>query len=162
MPKILALIIAVTTLTVVPSAFASVSASISPTRVDFGRVPFNNGCVVGPSDVPNELCVTRTVTVTNTGTEPLFGAGAGACETLLLPQNTCVTVHAGWGGFTGSGTSTCLSQVVAPGETCTVVLVAGPTRPGLIRGVFQLEMASTLTSETIILAVPVRLLSVPS
>jgi hypothetical protein len=52
--------------------------------------------------------------------------------------------------------------VIAPGETCTVVLVAGPTRPGLIRGVFELEMASTLTSETVILAVPVRLLAVPT
>jgi hypothetical protein len=142
-------------------AAASVSATISPTSVDFGRVVYNGGCQIDANDQPNAACVTRTLTVTNTGTEALEGLGAGACETLILPQNSCITVHAGWGGFTGHGTSTCIFGVVAPGETCTVVLVASPTRKGQIRGFFEIELYSRASDQTIILAVPVRLLSVP-
>jgi hypothetical protein len=153
---------ALTLLAFAPPAAASVSASVSPTSVNFGRVPFEGGCVVGANDVPNEFCVTRTLTITNTGTEALFGAGAGACERFLQPQNSCVTLHASWGGFTGSGTSTCLSGIsLAPGDSCTVILVASPSRPGLIRGVFTITMASTVNSEDVaILVVPVRLLAV--
>lgn len=145
----------------VPLAHATVSVSVSPTSVDFGRVPFNGECVV-VGGVPNESCVTQTVTITNTGTETLFGAGFRACEQYLPESNSCVTLRASWGGFASGGDpSTCIFGVVAPSEACTVVLVAAPSRPGLIRGSFVAEMATLTGSVTTILVVPVRLVGVP-
>jgi hypothetical protein len=148
-------------LVLVPPAAASVSASISPTAVDFGRVPFDVGCFVA-GDVPNERCVTRTVTITNTGTESLEGVGLRSCETYVAASNICFTIHAGWGGFaTGGDPRTCIFAAVAPGESCTVLLVAVPSRRGRIAGSFVAEMYSAVSDLTTVLVVPVKLLAVP-
>ena len=161
MRKMVWLLSVLASLLLVPSASASVSVSVSPTSVDFGRVPFKSGCFL-VNDVPNEFCVTRTLTVTNTGTETMFESGARSCEYFLQP-NSCLTLHADWGGIAGPNTSTCLSGItIAPGESCTVILVAIPSRPGLIRGFFVGCFASTSTDEAVILVVPIRLLAVPS
>jgi hypothetical protein len=161
MRKRLAVLAVLSALVFVPSADASVSASVSPTSVDFGRVGFDNGCNVDLNGLPNEFCSVRTLTVTNTGTEVLFGAGGRACEDFLEASNTCVTAHASWGGFNRAG-STCFIITIAPGESCTVVLVAGPSRPGLIRGFATVEMAAVGTGESApILVVPIRLLAIP-
>src|SRR5688572_26054791 len=109
---------AVLVLVLVPPAAASVSASISPTAVDFGRVPFDGGCFVA-GEVPNERCVTRIVTITNTGTESLEGVGFRSCGTYVAASNSCFTIHASWGGFaTGGDPRTCIFAAVAPGESC--------------------------------------------
>ena len=63
--KATAVLTALGALVCASAAVASVSATVSPTSVDFGRVPFEGGCAVEPNGVPNALCVTRTVTVTN-------------------------------------------------------------------------------------------------
>ena len=162
MRQALAVFSAVAALVLVPLAQATVSASVNPTSVDFGRVPFNGGCLV-IGDVPNEFCVTQTVTITNTGTETLFGAGFRACEQYFPGPNSCLTLHASWGGFVSGGDpNTCIFGVVAPGESCTVGLVASPSRPGLIRGFFVAEMATLTGSVTTSLVVPVRLLGIPA
>jgi len=161
MRQAIALSFALAALVFVPLARATVSVSVNPASVDFGRVPFNGGCMV-VADVPNELCVTETVTITNTGTETLFGAGFRSCEQYFPETNSCFTLRADWGGFVSGGDpNTCIFGVVAPGESCTVVLVAFPSRPGLIRGFFVAEMATLTDSVTTILVVPVRLLSIP-
>jgi hypothetical protein len=56
-----------------PPAAAAVSLSVSPSSVDFGRVEVDSQCRVD-NDIPNEFCVTETLTVTNTGTETLQSA----------------------------------------------------------------------------------------
>lgn len=140
---------------------ASASATINPTTVDFGRVPFDGGCMT-VADVPNDNCVTRTITITNTGTESLEGVGFRSCETYVPEFNSCFTIHANWGGFTSGGDpQTCIFGVVLPGETCTVVLVADPSRRGRITGSFVAEMWSRESNVTTILVVSVKLLSVP-
>jgi hypothetical protein len=162
MRQAIAAFTAVVALVFVPLAQATVSVSVNPTSVDFGRVPFNGGCMV-IGDVPNEFCVTRTVTITNTGSETLFGAGFRSCEQYFPETNSCFTLRADWGGFVSGGDpNTCIFGVVDPGESCTVVLVAFPSRPGLIRGFFVGEMATLTGSVTTILVVPVRLLSIPA
>jgi hypothetical protein len=155
-------VVALIALVFAPPVSASASASIAPTSVDFGRVPFEGGCMI-VADVPNEKCVSRTVTVTNTGSEPLEGVGFRSCETYIPESNSCFTVHADWGGFTtGADPRTCIFGVVLPGETCTVVLVAFPSRKGQIRGSFVAEMWSRESNTTTILVVTVRLLAVPA
>jgi hypothetical protein len=140
-----------------PPAAAAASLSVTPSSVDFGRVPVDSQCQV-VNDVPNEFCVTQTLTVTNTGTDTLLFGSASACERITR-GGTCLTRRAGWGGFTGSTTSTCIFATLAPGDGCTVVLVADPTRRGLIRGLFIMTMSST-TGEAVTVTVPIRVLGV--
>jgi hypothetical protein len=164
MRRVIAVLAAVAALVVPSSASATPSASVSPSSVDFGRVHYNGGCSV-VADIPNEFCVTQTLTITNTGTETLRGSGAKACERYVAESNGCFTLHASWGGFVSAGDpNTCLFHEVEPGDSCTVVLVAFPSRPGRIRGFFVAEMATLpLTdSVTTILVVPIQLLGVPA
>ena len=106
------------------------------------------------SGVPSSGCVTATVTITNTGGETVYFESASACERLFNNEiQTCITRTAGWGGFVGEPLSTCFSDwTLVPGESCTVVLIAGPTRPGTIRGYFIMRERGS----EIVVSVPIR------
>ncbi len=137
-------------------AAASPLLEASVQEVDFGRVAVGE-CLVF-NNVPEPDCVTRELTVTNTG-DSLFLASsdaAASCEKLFR-ERTCITRTAGWGGFLGDPASSCLSYsrwtlqpdnhwywTLAPGESCTMVLVAQPSRKGAIHGYFVMWFGSEI------------------
>ncbi len=144
-------------LLVVQPAAASTSLQFSPGEVDFGRVAVGE-CLVF-NNVPGPGCVTQTITITNTGTETFAPSGysASSCERIFRDR-TCLIRTASWGGFLGDPASSCLASLpgftLDPGESCTVVLVAQPSRKGGIRGYFI--MTATLGTETIrVVEVPI-------
>jgi hypothetical protein len=129
MRRVIAVLAAVAALVVPSSASATPSASVSPKSVDFGRVPYNGGCSV-VADIPNEFCVTRTLTITNTGTETLRGSGAKACERYVAESNGCFTLHASWGGFALRVTRTPVCSMRSSPETAARLSWL-PSRAGL-------------------------------
>jgi hypothetical protein len=137
-----------------PPASQAASLSVSPAEIDFGAVPVTNPDCQVVNGVPLSACATATVTITNTGTETIFFESASACERLFHNEiQTCITQTAGWGGFVGEPLSTCFSDwTLVPGESCAVVLVAGPTRRGVVRGYFIMRERGS----AIVVSVPVR------
>ena len=116
-----------------PAAGAA-SLSVSPAEIDFGTVSVTSPECRLVDGVPSSGCVTATVTITNTGTETVYFESASVCERLFHNAiQTCLTQTAGWGGFVGEPLSTCFSDwTLLPGESCTVVVVAAPTRQGTV------------------------------
>ena len=116
-----------------PSAGAADNLVANPSRVDLGKVPVNDpGCVI--IGVPGPGCTTALVLVTNTGDLPVTVGAASVCERII--GITCATTHKAWGGFTDPPATTCPGQVIHPGETCQVTLVALPSHKGKVRGEF--------------------------
>ena len=151
MPKFT--VVALLSLVLAPAAEAA-SVSVSPAEVDFGTVSVANPDCQVVAGVPSSGCVTATVTITNTGSETVYFESASACERLFNNEiQTCITRTAGWGGFVGEPLSTCFSDwTLVPGESCTVVLVAAPTRQGMVRGFFIMRERGS----EIVVSVPVR------
>ena len=151
MPKFI--VVALLSLVLAPAAEAA-SVSVSPAEVDFGTVSVANPDCQVVAGVPSSGCVTATVTITNTGSETVYFESASACERLFNNEiQTCITRTAGWGGFVGEPLSTCfLDWTLVPGESCTVVLVAAPTRQGMVRGFFIMRERGS----EIVVSVPVR------
>jgi hypothetical protein len=135
-------------------AAAAAVLNVSTAEVNFGSVPVTNPACQIVDGVPSSGCVTTTVTITNTGSDTVFFESASACESLFHNEiQTCITRTAGWGGFVGEPLSTCFSDwTLVPGESCAVVLVAGPTRLGTIRGYFIMRERGS----DIVVSVPVR------
>jgi hypothetical protein len=147
------IIAALLSLMLAPAAEAA-SLSVSPAQIDFGTVSVTNPDCQIVGGVPSSGCVTATVTITNTGTETVYFESASVCERLFHNAiQTCITQTAGWGGFVGEPLSTCFSDwTLLSGESCTVVVVAAPTRQGTVRGYFIMRERST----EIVVTVPVR------
>ena len=143
----------VLTLVLAPSAVAA-SLAVEPPEIDFGTVDVVNPDCVVFAGIPSSACVTATVTITNTGSETVRLESASACERLFNNEiQTCITRTAGWGGFLGDPLSTCFSDwTLAPGESCSVTLVAAPTRQGMVRGYFIMREVGS----NIVVSVPVR------
>jgi hypothetical protein len=115
------------------SARAAANLVAHPSRVDLGQVPVNDpGCVI--IGVPGPGCTTAVVLVTNTGDQPVTVGAGSVCERII--GITCATTHKAWGGFTEPPATTCPGQMINPGETCQVTLVALPSHKGKIRGEF--------------------------
>ena len=128
-------VLAVVLLAVVFTSSAGAAAKLvaNPSSVDFGTVPVNDpGCVI--IGVPGPGCTTAVVLVTNTGDQPVTVGAASVCERII--GITCATQHKAWGGFTDPPATTCPGQVIDPGETCQVTLVAIPSHKGKVRGEF--------------------------
>ena len=121
-----------------PAAADAASLNVTPTRVDFGTVPVNDPDCQIVNDVPSAGCATATVTITNAGASATHFESASACQRIFHnASSTCITQTAGWGGFVGDPTSTCFTDwTLRAGESCTVTLVAHPSRRGTIRGYF--------------------------
>jgi hypothetical protein len=150
------IVVALFSLVLAPTAEAA-SLSVSPAEVNFGTVPVTNpDCTYDfATDTFSSGCVTSTLTITNTGIETIYFESASVCQSLFHNEiQTCDTRTAGWGGFAGNvQLSTCFSDwTLVPGESCTVVLLASPSRLGLVRGYFIMR---NRTSEIVVL-VPVR------
>jgi hypothetical protein len=150
------IVVALFSLVLAPTAEAA-SLSVSPAEVDFGTVPVTNpDCTYDfATDTFSSGCVTTTLTITNTGIETVYFESASVCQSLFHNAiQTCDTRTAGWGGFAGNvQLSTCFSDwTLVPGESCTVVLIASPSRLGMVRGYFIMRDRS---SEIVVL-VPVR------
>ncbi|MFL5919262.1 MAG: hypothetical protein ACJ74X_11115 [Gaiellaceae bacterium] len=150
------IVVALFSLVLAPTAEAA-SLSVSSAAVDFGTVPVTNAyCTYDfATDTPSSGCVTTTLTITNTGVETMYFESASACQTLFHNEiQTCDTRTAGWGGFAGNvHLSTCFSDwTLVPGESCTVVLIASPSRLGMVRGYFIMRDRSS----EIVVRVPVR------
>ncbi len=123
-------------------ARAAAQLQVSPAEVDFGKVTVGECTVV--NDVLDPSCVTATVTITNVGDETFsatFSWSASTCQTLR--QGSCITFSASWGAALPAPTSTCLTfglpKTLQPGESCTVVLFAAPSRKGGIHGYFVMS-----------------------
>ncbi len=123
-------------------ATAAAQLQVSPVEVDFGKVTVGECTLV--NDVLDPACVTATVTVTNVGNETFaatFSWSASTCQQLL--QGSCLTRTASWGTALPAPASTCLTfglpKTLQPGESCTVVLVAAPSRKGGIHGYFVMS-----------------------
>ncbi len=126
---------------------AAAQLQVTPEEVDFGKVAVGECTVV--NQVPDPSCVTRTVTVTNVGDETFSATNswsATTCQQLL--QGSCVTKTASWGAAVPAPTSTCLSfglpKTLLPGESCTIVLFAAPSRKGAIHGWFIMRFDEQL------------------
>jgi len=150
------IVVALFSLVLAPTAEAG-SLSVSPAEVDFGTVRVTNpDCAYDfATDTFSLGCVTTTLTITNTAIETMYFESASVCQTLFHNEiQTCDTRTAGWGGFAGNvQLSTCFSDwTLVPGESCTVVLIASPSRVGMVRGYFIMRDRSS----KIVVLVPVR------
>ena len=127
----------------VQPAAAAAQLEVSPLEVDFGKVAVGE-CTAGYFGLDPD-CVTRTVTITNTGDETFSATQSWSASTCqdLLRDTTCVTRTASWGAAVPAPTSSCLSfglpKTLQPGESCTVVLFAAPSRKGRIHGYFVMS-----------------------
>jgi hypothetical protein len=135
----------------VQPAAGSTPLQVSPAEVNFGRVAMGECQVV--NNVPGPGCATQTITITNTGTETFsyqHGWSASSCERIFRDR-TCLIRTASWGGFLGDPASTCLAGfsgfMLDPGESCTVVLIASPSRKGVIHGYFIMTADGTRVVE---------------
>jgi hypothetical protein len=112
---------------------------MSQRSVDFGVVPVD---APGCSQVNGELvgCVTRTVTLTNTGSEVLLFDSFSTCDKVFGSFGSCSESGPSWGGMfsDNSNPSSCIGDLfdsaLDPGESCQLTLLAVPSAAGRIRG----------------------------
>jgi hypothetical protein len=125
-----------------PSAQAAhhvAGLELSQRSVDFGSVPVG---APGCAQVNGELvgCVTRTVTLTNTGSATLLFDSFSTCDKVFRAYGSCSESGPSWGGmFSDNGNpSSCIGDLfdyaLDPGESCELTLIAVPTAIGQIRG----------------------------
>ena len=131
-----------------PAALARGELVAEPGRINFGSVSMN--CETVDSG-PRVDCPTRVVTLTNTSQSTLMLNAFSVCGRIVGPNPTCVTSERfpDWGGLVT--VEDCFSPL-APGESCSITIVAIPGVRRPIHGYLSVEEES---HEGFILRVPV-------
>jgi hypothetical protein len=126
----------------------------SPARVKFGPVPVEAPDCHTENGIPSSGCTTATITVTNTGTEPVVVFSVSVCN--RVSEGPSCILDDRWGGMASDELSTCLSLrngLLRPGRSCAIVLIAIPGREGTIKGFL---LMTTDEGSTTLLTVPVK------
>ena len=113
-----------------PAALARGELVAEPGRINFGSVDVD--CeVVDSGQRPD--CPTIVVTLTNTSQSTLTITSVSSCGRILGPNPTCETSNRfpGWGGYLSA--DDCFTPL-APGESCSITLVAQPGATHPIHG----------------------------
>jgi hypothetical protein len=128
----------------IPAAPASAARHVaglelSQRSVDFGPVPVDApGCALVNGQLVG--CVTRVVTLTNTGSEVMTFESFSTCSKVFRSFGSCSESGPSWGGVfrDNDNPSACSSDffdfTLDPGESCQLTLFAVPSAAGRIQG----------------------------